>query len=399
MSQPVNPAKRLRAFVTTSPGLESALLRELEGLGHRELSKGRAGVSLSTDRAGLERLTVSTRLGHRVLWQLAEVDARDGDTLYRETLAAVRWVGFLPMSAGNEKTLAVAATCRDTPAFRDARYAGLRVKDAICDAVREATGRRPDISPEDPDVLVRVSIVRGRGVLSLDAAGKTSLHARGYRTDAGEAPLRETLAAALPELAGWDGKAPIVDPMCGSGTILIEAALRMAHILPGHLGRLRPPWGFTRWPGHVPSRLSAWLEGQRRSSPEVAGPVLAGGDIDEAALATARVNADRAGVARLLRLAGGDARDPEHLAALTSSSAGPGLVLTNPPWGGRLMDGAAARGLMAELGASWRRVFSGWRAAVLVPDEAAAAALELKKPRLVPLESGALRVLLAVGEL
>ena len=395
MSQPDN---RLRAFVTTSPGLEPALVGELAELGFRDLKKGRAGVSLATDRQGLERLTVSTRLGHRVLWQVADVLATDGDTLYRQARDAVRWAGLIPATGAAPKTFAVSATCRDTPAFRDSRYAALRVKDAICDAVRAAQGERPNVDVDDPDVSVRVSIAGGRGIISLDAAGRQSLHARGYRTDKGEAPLRETLAAALPVLAGWDLQSPLVDPMCGSGTIVIEAALRAYGVLPAALSGLRGGWGFMRWPGHRPERFARLLADMSGTSGEGArGAVIAGAELDAAALATARVNAERAGVAGRIELLQGDARDREHIARLARGDRG--LFVTNPPWGRRLGPGHDPAELVVAAMDAWREVKPGWRVAILLPDDGTAQALKMKKPRLVPLEAGALAVTLAVGEL
>ena len=395
MSQPDN---RLRAFVTTSPGLEPALVGELAELGFRDLKKGRAGVSLATDRQGLERLTVSTRLGHRVLWQVADVLATDGDTLYRQARDAVRWAGLIPATGAAPKTFAVSATCRDTPAFRDSRYAALRVKDAICDAVRAAQGERPNVDVDDPDVSVRVSIAGGRGIISLDAAGRQSLHARGYRTDKGEAPLRETLAAALPVLAGWDLQSPLVDPMCGSGTIVIEAALRAYGVLPAALSGLRGGWGFMRWPGHRPERFARLLADMSGTSGDAArGEVIAGAELDAAALATARVNAERAGVAGRLELLQGDARDREHIARLARGNRG--LFVTNPPWGRRLGPGNDPAELVVAAMDAWREVKPGWRVAILLPDDGTAQALKMKKPRLVPLEAGALAVTLAVGEL
>ena len=395
MSQPDN---RLRAFVTTSPGLEPALVGELAELGFRDLKKGRAGVSLATDRQGLERLTVSTRLGHRVLWQVADVLATDGDTLYRQARDAVRWAGLIPATGAAPKTFAVSATCRDTPAFRDSRYAALRVKDAICDAVRAAQGERPNVDVDDPDVSVRVSIAGGRGIISLDAAGRQSLHARGYRTDKGEAPLRETLAAALPVLAGWDLQSPLVDPMCGSGTIVIEAALRAYGVLPAALSGLRGGWGFMRWPGHRPERFARLLADMSGTSGDAArGEVIAGAELDAAALATARVNAERAGVAGRIELLQGDARDREHIARLARGNRG--LFVTNPPWGRRLGPGNDPAELVVAAMDAWREVKPGWRVAILLPDDGTAQALKMKKPRLVPLEAGALAVTLAVGEL
>lgn len=396
MSQPDN---RLRAFVTTSPGLEPALLSELSELGYRDLRKGRAGVSLATDRVGLERLTVSTRLGHRVLWQLADVLATDGDTLYRQARDAVRWAGLIPAVGAAPKTFAVSASCRDTPAFRDSRFAALRVKDAICDAVREAQGERPNVDVDDPDVSVRVSVAGGRGIISLDAAGRQSLHARGYRTDKGEAPLRETLAAALPVLAGWEPGTPLVDPMCGSGTIVIEAALRAHGILPAALSGLRGGWGFMRWPGHRPERFARLVAELGSGAGPGPGKVaaIAGAELDSAALATARVNAERAGVSALVELSLGDARDREHIARIALGERG--LFVTNPPWGRRLGSGSDPAELVSAALETWREVKPGWRVAILLPDDGTAQALKMKKPRLVPLESGALAVTLAVGEL
>lgn len=397
MSQPDN---RLRAFVTTSPGLEPALFSELAELGYRDLKKGKAGVSLATDRAGLERLTVSTRLGHRVLWQLADVLATDGDTLYRQARDAVRWAGLIPAVGAAPKTFAVSASCRDTPAFRDSRFAALRVKDAICDAVREAQGERPNVDADDPDVSVRVSVAGGRGIISLDAAGRQSLHARGYRTDKGEAPLRETLAAALPVLAGWDPRTPLVDPMCGSGTIVIEAALRAHGILPAALSALRGGWGFMRWPGHRPERFARIIAEMAGATGDPTGPrpaAIAGAELDPGALATARVNAERAGVGGLVGLSLGDARDREHIARLAPGDTG--LFVTNPPWGRRLGSGSDPAELVSAALEVWREVKPGWRVAILLPDDGTAQALKMKKPRLVPLESGALAVTLAVGEL
>jgi 23S rRNA G2445 N2-methylase RlmL len=381
MSQPGN---QLSVFVTTSPGLETPLLRELEQLGFDRPVKGRAGATVRADRAGLERLVASSRLAHRVLWTLGEVDARDGDRLYRGAFDLVRWPGLVPTGS----TLAVFATTRDTPAFRDARFAALRVKDAIFDAVRAATGARPDVDTVHPDLVVRVSVARGRGVISLDAAGRTSLHARGYRTDAGDAPLRETLAAALTRLAGWDGQEPLVDPMCGSGTIAIEAALTAAGTLPGHL---RADYGFMRWPGFRRDRYESWLDKAR--VPTAGPPHIFASDVDPAVLAVARVNADRAGVRDAIDFRLADAE------TLTLSGVGPGLLVTNPPWGGRMGDLDSTSDLLRRVGAHWREAFAGWRAAVLVPDREVALALGLRSLELRPLESGGREVLLALGRL
>lgn len=382
MSQQQNA---VRAFATTSPGLEPALASELSELGCRNVKKMRAGVGFDTDRHGLERATMSLRTAHRVLWTIGDVRAHDAASLYRSTRALARWHGLVPP----DKTLAVFATCRDTPAFSDARFVALKVKDAIVDTVRETTGARPDVSVSDPDVVVRVSVARGRGVVSLDAAGKISLHARGYRLSAGAAPLRETLAAGILKLAGWDGAEPLVDPLTGSATIVIEAALAARGIVPG-LARER--YGFMRWPGFKSKRREAFVaEARARIAPSTKGPIL-GIERDRSLLGIAADNVRRAGVADDVRLLGGDG------AAWDGELPSGGLIVTNPPWGERMGDRVATQELLAALAAHWRRR-GRWRAAVLVPDTRAAEALALADARTISLDAGGRKVLLAMGRL
>lgn len=381
MSQPVN---MLKAFATTSPGLEGVLRDELRALGVAEVRPGRAGCGFACDRVGLERAVLALRTAHRVLWTLGEVDAHDAEALYRGVRGLVRWQGLVPP----DKTFAIDATCRDTPAFRDARFVALKVKDAIADAVRDAVGQRPSVSIDDPDVLVRVSVARGRGIVSLDAAGKVSLHARGYRTDKGEAALRESLAAALSMLAGWDDAGALVDPMCGSGTILIEAALRARGVVPG---ALRGGHGFTRWPGFKAARHQALMEAFVKGSRErIVSPVL-GFDLDAEVIAIAEANATRAGVRGDVVFATGDAR------TVSAVPAG-GWLVTNPPWGARLGDQATTVALLRAVAAHWRALGT-WRAAVLVPDLEAARALALKDERTLPVEAGGKEVLVVTGRL
>jgi len=381
MSQPVN---MLKAFATTSPGLEGVLQGELRALGVSDVRLGGAGCGFRCDRLGLERVTLALRTAHRVLWTLGEVDAQDAERLYRGVRGLVRWQGLVPP----DKTFAVDATCRDTAAFRDVRFVALKVKDAIADAVRDAVGERPSVSVEAPDVLVRVSVARGRGVVSLDAAGRTSLHARGYRTDKGEAALRESLAAALSMLAGWDDEGALIDPMCGSGTILIEAALRARGVVPG---ALRADFGFMRWPGFKAARREALLEGFAKAEKvRAAGPIL-GFDVDAEVLEGARANAARAGVASDVTFSVGDARVVTEVPAS-------GWLVTNPPWGGRLGDQATTVALLRAVAAHWRSL-GRWRVAMLVPDAEAARTLGLDEERVVPVEAGGKEVLVVTGRL
>lgn len=379
----------IECFATTSPGLEQVLRAELRELGYTDPRVGGAGCSFRTDRVGLERATARLTTAHRVLWTLGEVDASNAETLYQSVGQLVRWVGLIPV----DKTFAVFATARDNHALHDHRFVALRIKDAIVDAVRAADpeGRRPSVDADQPDVVVRVSVVRGRGIVSLDAAGRTSLHARGYRQEAGMAPLRESLAAAIVRLVEWSGQGPLVDPMCGSGTLVIEAARAVRGLLPGVT---RDDYGFMRWPGFRKERYEAWraeLTAQVKTWPEaLAGGVL-GVDLDAEVIAVARENAARAGVGEDVRLEVGDART-------VAAPAGRGVLVTNPPWGVRMGDGAASGDLLGAVADHWRQAFAGWKAAVLVPDRELARSLGLELGRLVELESGGRDVLLAIGQ-
>lgn len=379
---------RLRAFATTAPGLEHVLADELVQAGYDAVRPGIAGVGFMAPRAGLERACLMLRTAHRVTWSLGDVDAGDGDRLYASVRALAHWEGLVPP----DKTFAVHATARDNPAFRDARFAGLRVKDAIVDYVRDHFGERPSVDVADPDVQVRVAISGRKGLISLDHAGTDSLHARGYRRDAGEAPLRESLAAGMLAIAGQRDDEVVIDPCCGSGTILIEAALRARHVAPGLVGR---SYGFERWPGFQPARLRATVDELMRATRPPLARQLVGTDLDGNVLSAARANAERARVSPDIRLLRNDAGSwsppPETLAG------GPGLIATNPPWGERLGDRAQADRLLERMGARWREVLPGWRAAVLVGDRAQAPLLALTDTQLVPLKHGALDVTLVLG--
>jgi len=268
-----------------------------------------------------------------------------------------RWRGLVPAT----HTLRVDATARDS-CFRDARFAALRTKDAIVDSVRDDTGERPSIDLEDPDVGVHVRIVGDRLTLSLDASGG-SLHARGYRVESGPAPLRETLAAGVLRMADWTGEEPLFDPMCGSGTILVEGAWIAAHRAPN----LDRRFGFERWPGFRADRLAAL----RHDAAQQERPIdvaIAGSDRSPRVIATAQSNARRAGIA--------DALQMHHENLGLDPAQAPGLLVANPPYGARLSNERESLRSYEALGTLLRTTFAGWRAAVLVGNDAQLRALD-----------------------
>jgi 23S rRNA G2445 N2-methylase RlmL len=369
-----------RCFATTAPGLEPFLAEELAGLGLSGVKPGASGVAFRGDRTALMRVCLTSRVAHRVLWTLGDVDATSRESLYKGVRAAARWEGLIPP----DKTLAVFASVRDAPAFHDTRMAGLTVKDAIVDAVRDARGARPSVSVDDPDVVVRLAVKGARGVLSLDGAGRQSLHARGYRTEAGEAPLRETIAAAMIVASGWDARTPLIDPLCGSGTLLIEAALYAKRVAPG---LLREAHGFARWTGHRQDLLLRLTSDLKRATTRRCPPIL-GRDSDPAMLTLARANTERAGLPSAVTLERGDARAMKN----PFPDAPPGVIVANPPYGHRLSDARAASELLNELGAVMRAEFRGWTGCFILPRDNVVRALGLPIIRRWPTRNGALEV-------
>jgi 23S rRNA G2445 N2-methylase RlmL len=341
---------------TTALGLEGVLASELEALGATQIQTWGGGASFRGDRRLMIRACLWLRTAHRVRWILGHATARDADDLYRSVRRMARWKGLVPAS----HTLRIDATARDS-CFKDSRFVALRAKDAIVDSVRDDTGERPNIDLEDPDVGVHVRVVGERLTLSLDASGG-SLHARGYRTMSGPAPLRETLAAAVLAFAGWKGDCPLYDPMCGSGTILIEGAWLAARRAPN----LDRRFGFERWPGFRADRLGT-LRHQAAQEEIEFGATIAGSDRDQRTLSAARANAARAGVDKLISLNTDLCLDPAQA---------PGLLVVNPPYGARLGDAREALRAYKAIGTLLKTTFPGWRAAVLVGNDEQLAALD-----------------------
>jgi 23S rRNA G2445 N2-methylase RlmL len=341
---------------TTALGLEGMLAAELESLGAADIQTWGGGARFRGDRQLMIRACLWLRTAHRVRWILGHATARDADDLYRSVRRMARWKGLVPAT----HTLRIDATARDS-SFKDSRFVALRAKDAIVDSVRDDTGDRPNIDLEDPDVGVHIRVVGERLTVSMDASGG-SLHARGYRTVSGPAPLRETLAAAVLAFAGWKGECPLYDPMCGSGTLLIEGAWIAGRRAPN----LDRRFGFERWPGFRADRLATLRHAAAQEEIEVE-VAIAGSDRDGRTLSAARANAARAGVDKLITINTELGLDPTH---------GPGLLVVNPPYGARLGDEREALRAYRAIGTLLKTTFPGWRAAVLVGNDEQLAALD-----------------------
>jgi len=347
----------MNTFFATAPrGLEELLAAELKSLGLDGVRVRRGGVEFGGDLVTAYRVCLWSRLANRVLLPLEQFTAADEQALY-DGVKRVDWCAHL----GPENTMAVSFT-GIRAAVGHSRYAEQRVKDAVVDQIRERTGSRPSVDTEQPDLRINVHMVSDAVTVAVDLAGG-SLHRRGYRREGRTAPLKENLAAAMLLRADWPGVAAeggaFVDPMCGSGTLLIEAAWMAGDCAPG---LLRSHYGFLRWRGHDDAGwkllIDEALERQERGSGAV--PPILGFDEDPGAVEAAQDHLRRAGLSgqvQVERREIGQARPP--------AGDERGLVATNPPYGERLGEAHELLPLYLRLGETLKRHFPGWRAIIL----------------------------------
>ena len=347
-------------FLASAPrGLPDLLVRELAACGALELRERSTSVAFTGTLESAYRACLWSRIANRVFLELGSFEARDAQEFYAG-VRALDWSAHLAPGA----TLACDFSGRH-PTITHTHFGALRLKDGIVDALREASGSRPDIALERPDVRVHAHAHGTDITLAIDLAGE-SLHRRGYRGAAGEAPLKENVAAGVLLRAGWESLAAqggeFLDPLCGSGTLVVEAALIAGDRAPG---LTREYFGFRGWRGHEAplwERLRAEALARARAG-EASTACVRGRDRESHAIRTARENAARAGVAGRVQLEVGALAEAAPLAGPSPGRAG--LVATNPPYGVRLEDRAGARAIHRELGAVLRARFAGWSAAVL----------------------------------
>jgi 23S rRNA G2445 N2-methylase RlmL len=343
---------KFRFFVTCARGTEGALRRELAAMRIAGAKGDRGGVWFEGPLTMAMAVCLRARVAVRVLLQLAEFDAPDGPTLY-EGARAVAWRDWLT----DRSTLSVHGSVRDTPAITHSGFAALKVKDAVVDALRDAYGSRPDVDTKSPEVGIVLHLAAGRAGVFLDLAGE-ALHRRSYRVAMVEAPLKETLGAAVLALGGARADQPFVDPMAGSGTFAIEHALAARGIAPG----LRRRFGFERWPTLPPeplaefARMRAEADAAAIAAQRLSLPPIVCADVDPAAVAAARQNASAAGVDDAITFARAD------VAALERRWPA-GTLVTNPPYGERLKPEALGT-LYHSMARAFERL-GGWRVVVL----------------------------------
>jgi len=382
----------LNFFVTCPKGIEQLLAEELQVLGAEAVRQTVAGVSCQGDLALGYRICLWSRLGSRVLMPLAEGVVKDADQLY----AVVQQVGWLEhLRPSGTLTVDFNGRCEG---INNTHFGALKVKDAIVDQIRDATGQRPSVDRQAPDLRVNVHLARDKVVVSLDLSGD-SLHRRGYRQEAGEAPLKESLAAAILIRAGWaekcSGPAVLVDPMCGSGTLLIEAALMASDAAPG---LLRRQFGFTRWLGHS-ERLWQTLqddavERQKQGAAKVQVRCY-GSDQDSRVLEKAKHNARRAGVDHLVSW---KVQSVEACQAPDLGEAA-GLLISNPPYGERLGEVEQLMFLYQQLGRVMKDQFAGWQAGIFTSNPELGMVLGMKAQKRYQLFNGTLKSQLLMFEI
>jgi putative N6-adenine-specific DNA methylase len=318
-------------FATAAPGTEGALRDELRELRFRGVKADRGGVHFHGTLSEAGRACLESRIAIRILVKLAEFDAPDEQTLY-DGVHAVDWTPWI----SPKHTLAVSAVARASKLFHT-KYLAQKTKDAIVDQLRDKLGSRPNVDVEDADVRVFLHLVKDHASIFLDAAGE-SLHRRGWRYHIGEAPLKETMAAACLRLAEWDRVRPLLDPMCGAGTIAIEAEQWSRAIAPG---LMRAKFGVERW-ASADAVLAASMKDMRdraKARAMVNKATIIGADKDAKVLDFARKNAKAAHAH--VRF---EQRDLADVASLAPSGC---MVLTNPPYDLRLEAGAEFYSSMA----------------------------------------------------
>jgi len=387
---------QLTLFLPCAAGVEDYLAPEVQtitGLSGADVVKRRGGVWVNGSWRAVQLLNLHCRLAQRVLVELSFTEYRNERDLY-EAASAVAWeIWFTP-----RQSIKVEVTAQHSP-LTSLNFAALKIKDAVCDRFRDkAHGVRPDVDTRNPDVRIYAHLTTDSCTLYIDTSGEP-LFKRGWREDTGDAPLKETLAAAMLAASGWadgDGDLPVLyDPCCGSGTVVIEAAQIACNIAPGSLRR----FAFEKY---LPFQAHVWTaireEAQSRVvRPEPGQPALIyGSDVAFRMVDFARRNAERAGVADVIAFRGGDA-----LQRMPPVEQG-GVMLLNPPYGERIeVAGVAGQAagreaawmdnngdFFTQLASHWKKNYAGWTAWILTPDLKLPSKMRLKESRRVPLWNG-----------
>jgi putative N6-adenine-specific DNA methylase len=369
-------------FATVARGLEEIAARELASLGAKDIRPDFTGVHFSGDKSLLYRINLWSRIVFRVLMPIEKVKSYNAEQLYKNVYN-LNWEQYLQP----HNTFAVNCTGSNKN-LNHSHFSALQIKNAIVDRQRQKNGQRSNIDIENPDLLINAHIEGDRCILSLDSSG-ASLHRRGYHPAMGVAPLKETLAAALLEITEWNINIPFLDPLCGSGTLPIEAALKSLNIAPG---LYRKRFGFQTWKDFDRTLWEQLISEAKTSQLSQLPAPIFGSDRESDILQQARLNAQSCGVDRYLQLL---QKDLSEIAAPTDS----GMIICNPPYGKRLGDTEELGDFYKLLGDVFKQRFKGWTAYVLTGSKELAKRIGLKASRRIPVYNGSLPCTLLKYEL
>ena len=359
-------------FATCPRGLELLLAADLCDLGANKVHAVGGGVQFLGDPLLCYRLNLENRLASRVLWQVADGEYRNEDDVYKIAYG-VTWTDWFDAA----RTVRVDISAIKSP-LTSLNFITLKVKDAVCDKVRKISGRRPSVDTRAPDIPIQGHLTANHFSLYLDTTGEP-LFKRGQRLATGEAPLRENLAAGILRLAGWTPGIALLDPLCGSGTILMEAANMALDIAPG----INRHFVFEKFTNFDAPAWRELLQRQRaRRKPTTPQPIF-GSDISAGALRAARANFAGAGMNNVVTLTRGDVLE-------MSAPAEQGIIVTNPPYGVRLSEQQALAAFYPKLGDVLKKRFTGWRAYLLSADMRLPRLIHLAASKRIPLFNGAL---------
>lgn len=328
----------------TFAGLEQVLADEIKSLGAESISLERRAVSFWGDQELLYKANFSLRTALKILKPVAEFDVSKREQLYNLS-KKVNWTDYLALG----KTFSIDSTVQ-SEIFVNSMYASLKVKDAIADFFRGAVGKRPSVNTSNPDIRINVHLMGNHCVLSLDSSGE-SLHKRGYRVLQGDAPLNEVLAAGMILLSGWHGEKNFFDPMCGSGTLLIEAAMIAKGIPPGIY---RKSFGFEKWPDFGKNLFAEIYNAEYET--EFNGKII-GSDISSKNIAIANANIKNAGFSKIIEVRKNDIRTLEP-------PFDNGIIITNPPYGERIKPQSIID-LYSSIGSTLKNKFTGYKAWII----------------------------------
>lgn len=356
----------------TSRGLTEPLAQEINELKVKRVKARPDAVEFEGSWADAYRVHLHSRLATRILLPVSDFHANNEDDLYYGVLRKHDFTKYIQPN----QTLKVEAHVREHRVLRDQRFVAMKVKDAVVDQFRAKFDERPNVSIDDADLRIVVRIVGHAVSLAIDLTGEPLSH-RGYRRSAGAAPLRENVAAGLLRLSGWQAPMPLVDPFCGSGTVLIEAALSLGA---GSNNKRRRHYAFENLRNF---QADAWAElnqpATRKAAP--AKPFLFGYDKDPLILQKARENARDAGVENWILFQRKDVRE-------LKAPAEKGIIITNPPYGERISDASGIVALYSDFASTLKKEFKGWEAWILSGNSEATAGLRLKSARKIPVWNG-----------